>query len=371
MIQSPFCIIWLLIISNLFLLSRTLDQKEEVKNVKLAPCQLCRTLVDSFKKGIEKTEKGNFEGGDSAWEEERRLVYAKSEVRFVEIQERLCSEVERGQAHCQSTAELWEHHLENWWNHHQDKDLYDWLCIETVEDCCPTNHYGRSCSPCLGYPNNVCSGNGRCKGNGTRKGNGECKCDNGYDGTLCDKCAIGYYVSYQDELKLLCSKCHTSCDGECTQAGPKGCLKCKSGWMMSSEGGCLDIDECISDSGSGPCSNQQFCINKEGSYTCLACDPACDGCNGDGPDMCTRCAQGFILKDNLCVDGPSWDNEGAGQTTRYITYLGLCIATFIIFQKNPIIASFIGILVGIYITVSEYMLDTGTVHKLLSFITTL
>lgn len=33
----------------------------------------------------------------------------------------------------------------------------------------------------------------------------------------------------------------------------------------------------------------------------LACDRACDGCSGDGPDMCTKCADGHKLKDNICV----------------------------------------------------------------------
>lgn len=43
--------------------------------------------------GIEKTAKGNFAGGDTAWEEEKQKIYAKSEVRLIEIQEKMCSEV--------------------------------------------------------------------------------------------------------------------------------------------------------------------------------------------------------------------------------------------------------------------------------------
>lgn len=32
-----------------------------------------------------------------------------------------------------------------------------------------------------------------------------------------------------------------------------------------------------------------------------ACDQACDGCHGDGPDMCTKCATGYVLHDNICT----------------------------------------------------------------------
>lgn len=46
-----------------------------------------------------------------------------------------------------------------------------------------------------------------------------------------------------------------------------GCLMCAEGWVMDSEAGCLDIDECFS--GSSPCKENEFCVNNEGSYTCL------------------------------------------------------------------------------------------------------
>ena len=68
---------------------------------------------------------------------------------------------------------------------------------------------------------------------------------------------------------------------------------------MSEEKGCLDINECA-DSQS-PCKNNQFCVNNDGSYKCLDCDRACAACTGDGPDMCTQCAPGFVLVNNMCT----------------------------------------------------------------------
>lgn len=78
-----------------------------------------------------------------------------------------------------------------------------------------------------------------------------------------------------------------------------GCEKCKSGWLMDKEKGCLDINECAASK--SPCTPLQFCVNKEGGYRCLDCDKACAGCSGDGPDMCIHCASGFYKKDNMCI----------------------------------------------------------------------
>ena len=79
------------------------QKKEQRVQTKLPPCSACSTLVSSFEKGVERTSRGKFEGGDAAWEEKNQgKGYATSEVRFVEIQEKLCTDVERGQAQVNS-----------------------------------------------------------------------------------------------------------------------------------------------------------------------------------------------------------------------------------------------------------------------------
>lgn len=47
---------------------------------------------------------------------------------------------------------------------------------------------------------------------------------------------------------------------------------------------------------------------------------------------------------------------------RYLTYFGLCVAICIILQRNIYAASIIGLLVAIYISVSEYMIAHSNVQ---------
>nr|XP_019560118.2 cysteine-rich with EGF-like domain protein 2 isoform X1 [Aedes albopictus]XP_019560126.2 cysteine-rich with EGF-like domain protein 2 isoform X1 [Aedes albopictus] len=330
------------------------SKKDRQKSEKLPPCRACTVLVNSFRDGMKRTERSKHDGGDAAWEEERLGSYKTSELRLVEIQEGLCRDVGRGEDQCHLLAEEHESQIEDWWKEHQtaQPDLHQWLCVEQAQVCCPDGFFGPNCDPCPS-----CFGNGKCKGNGTRKGNGKCACEEGYGGDNCDSCGPEHYESFRDTDKLLCSKCHKSCAaGGCTGAGPNACRVCRSGWIMDSQrGGCTDIDECIT---ANTCTKQQFCVNTEGSFNCLECDKSCDGCDGDGPDMCKECADGFELRDGLCTDVSSEKRNQYVAFTRYLTYLGLCIATCIVLQSSTWLAALVGLAVAIYISVSEYWLNT-------------
>ena len=45
---------------------------------------------------------------------------------------------------------------------------------------------------------------------------------------------------------------------------------------------------------------------------------------------------------------------------RYLTYLGLCVATCILLQRSVSLAAIVGLLVAGYITLSEYHLEGRT-----------
>ncbi|CAO1347213.1 unnamed protein product [Diamesa hyperborea] len=327
------------------------SKEERLKAEKYPACKSCKVFADSFNKGLEKTTRGKHDGGDAAWEEERLGSYKTSELRLVEIQELLCQDIGRGETQCHTLAEDQEHEIEEWWfkQQAQHPDFYDWFCIQRLKVCCQPNHYGADCKPC-----SECFGNGQCKGNGTRKGNGKCACDNGYTGETCQSCDISYYEAFRDDTKLLCSICHVACaDGGCSGPGPKNCKSCRTGWYKHDTLGCVDIDECTTKT-TPACPKSKFCVNNEGSFTCLECDKSCNGCDGDGPDLCEKCAEGFDLRDGLCTD---LTNEKRGQYvnfTRYITYFGLCVATCIIFQSSTWLAATVGLGVAAYISLSEY-----------------
>ncbi|XP_037554570.1 cysteine-rich with EGF-like domain protein 2 isoform X1 [Dermacentor silvarum] len=349
------------------------DLGERVVRKDLLPaCQACKTVVKTFQNGIERTKRSRFDGGDVDWEARNMGKYSKSEIRFIEIQEHLCLEIVKGQEHCRNMAAQYEEHLEEWWFEHQDKepDLHKYLCIDQAKACCPEGHYGPNCDPCTGGAENPCNGHGRCKGSGTRKGNGKCDCHKGYMGELCDSCTEGYYEDKPGANGTkICTPCDKSCKGPCTEGGPKACKECVAGYVMNEELGCVDIDECI-ESEEDLCAKERntFCANTQGSYKCMMCDFACDGCTGDGPDHCVKCAKSYVLKDKTCIDnGEKW-RELHILLARYATYLGLCIATLIIFKRSPSVASAIGLCVGVYIGFSEYTLSNWKDHSVTSTI---
>lgn len=348
--------------------SQPFSEKDRLKAELLPECQACKQLVDSFKKGIERTSRYKFEGGDATWEEKKQGKYAESEVRLTEIQEELCKDIVKGQVQCHKLAAENEENFERWWFHEQREhpELHDWLCIQTIKECCPTNKYGPDCTPCPGGIDKPCSGNGKCRGAGTRKGVGECRCNHGYAGAECTDCNTGYYRE-ATENSFVCLACHKACKGHCRDGTPKGCEVCWEGWLNHPELGCQDIDECSS--GDVHCPSDQFCANTEGSYRCLPCHSSCASCFGDAPDECIACHMRYNRKGNLCVDSSEWMRSIHTQWGRYFTYLGLCIATFIILKKSVFTASIIGLVVAIYIAVSEYVasdanFDTPDIHFL-------
>ncbi|XP_057341793.1 cysteine-rich with EGF-like domain protein 2 [Microplitis mediator] len=337
---------------------------EKLRSEKLPDCAACRVLVESFQKGIEKTKRGKFEGGDTAWEEDNQKSYARSEVRLTEIQENLCKDVVRGEIQCHDLAEELEATIEEWWFKFQDQhpDLFGYICVDFTARCCPKDHWGKECTACPGYPDNVCNNNGKCRGAGTRKGNGTCLCDKGYAGDQCGECDKKSYQSYKDETKLLCSSCHDACADGCTGAGAGDCVgDCKKGWVINQDKGCVDVNECVKSE--KYCPGNQFCVNKDGGYSCLKCDRACNGCTADGPDMCTKCADDHEKKDNVCINTDILGRKRRENWARYATYFGLCLATYIILQGNVYAASVIGLMVALYISVSEYMIATTDVQN--------
>jgi len=316
-------IVQIVLVANILFCSGLRSAAREKK----AKCPTCTDIVDAFKKGKDKTEKANFGGGNTDWEERKLGSYANSETRLVEIMEGLCDE---SASECHAMVEEQEETLEEWWFDHQFKnnDMKTWLCIDKLKVCCPDGTFGPDCKECSGGKESPCNGRGKCEGDGTREGTGKCSCDSGYEGDLCDECAELYFEEQDENSKTKCTACHKSCADGCSGGSQKDCEKCKAGWEMTDEDGCKDKNECDEED---TCEAGQYCVNNPGSYVCEDCDDSCAGnCTGNGPKGCIECAKGYDKSDEegckdvdecaenatLCENGKFCDNTPGSHVCR-------------------------------------------------------
>lgn len=351
--------------------------KNTINKSVLGLCTRCRLLSNSIYENLKNITNNE---GDKQIKVDHTFLnnidalnQVKKKVKFSKLWNRICFNIKAGRDDCRTLAELNMDKISNWWERIEIENtdsselsknnlIFDQLCIDILEVCCPDGHYGPNCVQCIGFPNHICSNNGKCSGAGTRLGNGHCVCKKGYTGDDCSKCDKSFYLNrtITDETgSVQCFPCDVSCKDSCFAGGSRGCHVCKNGYAWENEYGCFDVDECEAGR-PDPCPPNSFCINTEGSYMCYQCDQACDGCNGDGPDSCLKCAKDHVIKDGACVHSnpkplfPAYEASPA----RYVTYLGLCLVTCIIFRHNIFVASAIGIAVAMYIMASERSLDT-------------
>ncbi|CAG9102729.1 unnamed protein product [Plutella xylostella] len=353
------CGIYKILVLHLLLNIQFISSNKKTPSVdKFDECRRCKLVTDSFKYWLEKTSRGKFEGGDTAWEEAKLKSYARSEVRLVEIQEGLCSELKKDKDRCYALAEEAEHPIEKWWSiQNLNEDLYSWLCIDTLKYCCPMHHFGLTCEKCpLDSANKVCSGHGTCIGEGTRHGTGKCKCSSGFVGTLCESCANNYFRVNNDK----CGRCHRACDG-CSGASDSECLRCSDGWTMV-EGACVDIDEC---SGSDICESNQFCVNQEGSHSCKICDISCVTCTGEGPSNCSSCEPHHSLWNGMCLDEKLKEQLLMDSLNKAALYFGLFIIIIFVMRFSKYLATIAMIAVAIFVYFSEKTQKISTFDFLL------
>ncbi|CAD5122192.1 DgyrCDS10638 [Dimorphilus gyrociliatus] len=274
-------------------------------------CDSCKKIVEKFYEGLKKTNKANFGGGNTAWEEKSLGKFFFSETRLYEITDSIYQSSDSETA---SMLGEYEEDVEVWWKEHYSKkkdhiNLLEYICINKIKVCCPNGTFGENCQPCVGGSEKPCNGNGKCEGDGTRGGSGDCECKEGYLGNLCDTCAPKFYRVLKEDTEensqqpLECKACHESCKDNCTGPGPNLCFRCKPGWNFDEEDGvgCVDIDECAEDS---PCKDDEYCNNKPGSHSCEKCHEHCKDCTGPGAIACKQCAPLHFRDENTLECSP-------------------------------------------------------------------
>lgn len=332
--------------------------KKESRKSQLDECKLCKLLTKSFNHWMVKTSRNKYDGGDAAWEESKLKSYSKSEVRLVEIQEGMCSELKKHQDHCYTLNAQVEQHIEQWWSDDdlRETDFYSWLCITTLQHCCPESHYGKNCDSCehIRY-GKMCSGYGRCDGDGTRKGNGSCICNKGYEGVVCEDCSEYYFRNSNG----FCDACYLSCE-KCLGTKQTDCTSCKFGWAFKSNGECIDIDECADTT---VCNSDEYCTNTVGSYECSQnCYEACKTCSGPLPQECTSCNAERGLIGGWCLDKKEIETLKKNSSQSIGLYL-LYIVTLKFIESN--FAKYLGVsILSLYVYNIEIGVPLSSFHVL-------
>lgn len=223
-------------------------------------CKACKDLVNGIQKGLDHTanSKGHG-GGNTDWEERRLKAWSHSELRLVETLDFACGKKDNA---CLRLLEDAEDTIAAWF-YSKERDatpLLAHLCIDQLRLCCPAGYSGRDCHLACPVDVNgaVCSGRGRCRGDGLRTGPATCACNATYAGDQCQECAPNYTQDDQGG----CAACHSTCDGQCSAAGPQGCVSCRSGLFLDAT-----------------------------TRTCEPCDAACSSCDAAGADHCIDCAR--------------------------------------------------------------------------------
>ncbi|VDM97277.1 unnamed protein product [Thelazia callipaeda] len=315
-----------------------------------------------FFQGLDKTKNQHFAGGNTYWEEKKLGKFITSETRLLEAMEYVCKkkyvqnwdkykDIKNLEFKCMQLVEESEDNIENWYFHKQssDPDILLWLCHGKLRLCCSEGHYGAECSPCPGVKQNVsvCSDHGSCQGDGSREGTGKCVCHKGYVGFMCSNCDANYYAVPNISV-FTCNECHQSCKGGCFNSGPENCKECHTGWIMSDNHKCEDINECESEN---RCSGKHMkCHNLEGSYECV-------------------CEEGFVIdsKGNCKINVEASAEEmwiPPSRLLRSFSISSFCILISLVIWRRSLSLSIFATICALIILLIEFYFDHSSFFEL-------
>jgi len=289
--NSPSLFSFTLILTNFFCQTASGGKPDYDKNK--TKCNHCTTLVEKFSKGMDDTVKGNYGGGNTAWEEKALGPWKTSESRLLDILGEGDHGVCKKDFGCATLLENEEELVEEWFYKKQGVDMFQFLCVEQLKYCCADKlHFGKKCKACPGIVDGkACNGQGKCTGGGDKSGKGTCSCNSGHIGKQCENCKKDYYKTEAGK----CEKCHQACK-ECSGPSDEQCKTefCSKGYeaveVTQEKTTCHDINECAKED---TCKENHICTNTPGGHRCNQCNQACNGCTAVGAKRCIECADGY------------------------------------------------------------------------------
>ena len=127
--NSPSLVTFTLILTNFFCQTASKPDYDKDKT----KCNHCNTLVEKFGKGMDDTVKGNYGGGNTAWEEKALGPWKTSESRLLDILGEGDHGVCKKDFGCATLLENQEELVEEWFYKKQEVDMFQFLCVDKLK----------------------------------------------------------------------------------------------------------------------------------------------------------------------------------------------------------------------------------------------
>jgi hypothetical protein len=130
----------------------------------------------------------------------------------------------------------------------------------------------------------------------------------------CQTQCLPEYYSFTEGGKLRCAKCHSNCR-YCVERADK-CTECRPPEFLYPDFICAQCDR-----------DNWF---QQSGLLCLPCHESCLRCNGTSDNQCTKCIDGFSVRDGRCVLNPPLElvrSEFVPDMERVIVYFNSRVNT--------------------------------------------
>jgi hypothetical protein len=137
-----------------------------------------------------------------------------------------------------------------------------------------------------------------------------------FNSLTCQTVCLPEYYSFQEDNKLKCARCGSNCR-YCIERADK-CTECRPPEFLYPDNTCAQCDR-----------DNWF---QQSGLLCLPCDSTCLRCNGTSDTSCTKCIDGFSVRNGRCVMNPPLElvrSEFVPDMERVIVYFNSRVNTLL------------------------------------------